>query len=274
MSVHTQILPLSQLREYFPQATMLLVLESIEQGHTAAAAWQISKQNHSISILWEQANNTIYYQYLPEDAELIQACQQHLYNTIQPQSLARHAPYFKTSCLSPCPPERLEQITQGHHGHWFEYQLYTYPTSQPPYNPTSQIALYTINADLLANNQLAEREALIDEICGMWGNINNFLQHGFGSVAITNNTIASFCTAEFLGHTRCGIGIATHPQYQNQGFATATASHMIQQALARNLIPHWECRTSNQASVRLAEKLGFQLIKQSHYWGGAFGQAN
>lgn len=269
MSLQTQRLPLEQLRTYFSDRTLLLLLESIEQGHTAALAWQISDQTQQVNILWEQANNTIYYHQLPDNPALLAACKQHLQQTICPLSLERHAPYFKLTSLSACPPSRIEELTQGYDGAWFDYQFYTYPSHIAPALQSS-VPVYSITAELLANTQIQERDMLIDEIIGMWGSIENFVRYGFGSVAILDNTIVSFCTAEFLGHTRCGIGIATHPDYQNRGIATATATHMIQQALARKIIPHWECRAYNQASVRLAQKLGFQQLKQSAYWGGMF----
>ena len=103
----------------------------------------------------------------------------------------------------------------------------------------------------------------------MWRSEKQFNTHGFGSIAVLGNAIICFCTAEYVGRTRCGIGIATDDRYQRQGVATAVTAHFVREARARGLTPCWECDATNTASVRVVEKAGFVWQVDETYWIGS-----
>jgi len=94
----------------------------------------------------------------------------------------------------------------------------------------------------------------------------------FGSVARVGDTIVYWCTAEYVSERMCGIGIETIENYQNQGIASATAAHFINECLRRQVTPHWECDQQNIGSKRVAEKVGFDLLQETVVWSGYFGR--
>jgi RimJ/RimL family protein N-acetyltransferase len=139
--------------------------------------------------------------------------------------------------------------------------------------PTPMIAgirLLPINRLLLANPALANVGQIRAEIQSMWPSEERFYERGFGWAAVADQQIVCWCTAEYLSGDRCGIGIATVPAFERRGIATATAAQFVREALRRELTPYWECGSDNIGSVRVAEKLGFELIAKERYWTGMF----
>jgi RimJ/RimL family protein N-acetyltransferase len=87
---------------------------------------------------------------------------------------------------------------------------------------------------------------------------------------VSADTAVCWCTAEYVSRSLCGIGIATVPDFQRRGIATAAAVHFVEESLRRGLIPHWECNEQNFPSLRLAEKIGFTLLETNDFWAGSF----
>jgi RimJ/RimL family protein N-acetyltransferase len=50
----------------------------------------------------------------------------------------------------------------------------------------------------------------------------------------------------------------TAESHQNKGLGTLVACAFIAHCLKHDLVPNWDCWTSNRPSVVLAEKLGFE----------------
>src|SRR5436305_9796183 len=94
----------------------------------------------------------------------------------------------------------------------------------------------------------------------MWPSDNRFYERGFGVLAIRADEMICWCTSEYVSASKCGIGIATAPAYQNLGVASVTASRCVEKAWGRGVQPHWECAASNRPSARVAEKVGFTLL--------------
>lgn len=118
-----------------------------------------------------------------------------------------------------------------------------------------------ITEDIIMNKNLKYTEYIREEVESMWGSVDSFLQNGFGSCAVKDNSIISICTAEFLSQKNCGIGIATAESQQKKGIATAVAAHFLTTCAERNLIPHWDCDDQNPGSIKVAEKLGFKKVE-------------
>jgi RimJ/RimL family protein N-acetyltransferase len=127
-----------------------------------------------------------------------------------------------------------------------------------------------INADFLGRDELQNLAYVRDEIKTMWPSLERFGEKGFGVAALLEETVIGWCTAEYASEGQCGIGIATVSEFENKGVATAMAARFVEICLQRHLTPHWECNSRNPGSVRVAEKVGFELIQEGTFWIGAF----
>ena len=90
---------------------------------------------------------------------------------------------------------------------------------------------------------------------GNYGSTAAFLEHGFGSVALVEGTVASAASTYATSRRMAEIAIATRPSQRRRGLATPVAAHTVLTCLERGLEPCWSA--ANEASCRVAERLGF-----------------
>jgi ribosomal protein S18 acetylase RimI-like enzyme len=74
-----------------------------------------------------------------------------------------------------------------------------------------------------------------------------------------------------IGHTSAisggyaDIGVHTASDWRCRGFATACASMVASRVQAMGLIPVWSTSEDNPASIKIAEKLGFERVSRRAY---------
>jgi RimJ/RimL family protein N-acetyltransferase len=78
---------------------------------------------------------------------------------------------------------------------------------------------------------------------------------------LKDNEIACECSSVFIGGGAVEINIHTNEKYRRQGLAAIAATAFISECLDRGLHPNWECWWDNQPSISLAQKLGFEPVK-------------
>jgi len=263
---------LDRYRSHFVGPHLDLVLASMAMGNTAGQLWEIPDQDAPpLLVLWDQGNNVFY---LAGDAQaqsalsaLTSLVDQHL----RPQALAAGASRFKVRALTPWLEKALPHIFPSIplHASPALFSVHEGGSRLPIASPAvPNVALVPITSGILRRDSYAYIDQVRDEIGGMWPSEDRFYQHGFGALAVLDDEIICWCTAEYVSSTHCGIGIATSPRYQGRGLATATAAHFVQQAQERGVTPCWECAVANHASVRVAEKVGFVREAEETYWIG------
>lgn len=106
---------------------------------------------------------------------------------------------------------------------------------------------------------IESHESLRKEVIGMWGDIENYLRHDVGWIALApNGTILGRCHAAFVGGKSAELSIEVNKSTRGQGVGYQLARQFIQSCLDRDVTPYWSCDTQNVPSYQLAEKLGFQ----------------
>lgn len=61
------------------------------------------------------------------------------------------------------------------------------------------------------------------------------------------------------------IGVTTHEEMRNQGFATSAAALVAEEARKRGRTPVWSCGAQNEPSLAIARKLGFRETSRRLY---------
>lgn len=111
-----------------------------------------------------------------------------------------------------------------------------------------------INEQILSKS-LEFNETYINEY---WGSVENFLKHGFGYCLVHNSGIASVCISIFTSKKFAEVDIATDERFRGKGLALNAARLFIHHCIENHVIPRWDCDMSNDASIKLAIKLGFE----------------
>jgi RimJ/RimL family protein N-acetyltransferase len=106
------------------------------------------------------------------------------------------------------------------------------------------------------DESLAERA----HVLGSWASLDDFMTHGIGYALMDGDKIASVCASVFASFTHVEIDVHTEEGYRRRGFASITASALIEECLRQGRQPNWECFWENVESTALAIKLGFEQL--------------
>jgi GNAT superfamily N-acetyltransferase len=91
-----------------------------------------------------------------------------------------------------------------------------------------------------------------------WNNADDFMARGIGFTLMDSGVTASTSYSAFVHDNKLEIGIETVERFRGKGYAEKTCVRLIEYCLEKNLEPVWSCRLENQASFKLALKLGFE----------------
>ena len=90
------------------------------------------------------------------------------------------------------------------------------------------------------------------------GSLTSFLQHGIGLTLMRGEAIAAEAYASALGDGRAEIGALTRESERGKGYASIACAYLIQACDQRGYQAYWSCDAHHTASIRVAQKLGFQ----------------
>ncbi|WP_081481681.1 GNAT family N-acetyltransferase [Paenibacillus elgii] len=95
-----------------------------------------------------------------------------------------------------------------------------------------------------------------------WETQEDFYNKGYGYAAIEGSTIIGVCYSSFVTKETHAIGIETDPQHHKRGVGTYLASLVVKEIARNGFSSYWDCSQSNEASNKLALRLGFQQVHQ------------
>ena len=140
-----------------------------------------------------------------------------------------------------------------------------YICTNPPAQPPACADGYSIQP--LDRELLFSRIEIPQEVTrwldANFGSQQNFLDHGFGAVAIHHGAVVAWCLTDSVGRTTCDIGVETEEAHRRSGLASAVTSMVLKEAFSRGL-QHvgWHCHAINIPSIRTAERAGFSLVRK------------
>jgi RimJ/RimL family protein N-acetyltransferase len=108
------------------------------------------------------------------------------------------------------------------------------------------------------NRQLFERCEWRAEMEFYAGGMSSFLEHGMGLCMMRESEIVAEAYASSLGKTIAEIGAITREVYRGLGFAPIASAYLIEACEQRGYHATWSCDANHKASIRVAQKLGFQ----------------
>ncbi len=262
--------PVADLTKYTcwfngPQAT--LVVDSVGAGHTLARLWVDSGLDRpGIAVLWDCGNKGFYVTGSPTSTSSLSGLRSLLLGDITGVARVAGLKYVSVRALSVRLAGGVTDALGALSGTKRTKLFHELEALPAPWTAVAPPGVQYVSIDrTLIESGLANAERVATEVKWMWPSLEHFLAHGWGVAAVVNHQIVSWCTAEYVGPSRCGIGIETVDTYQRKGIATAVAHRFIEEALRRRKSPCWECDSENLASIRLATVLGFKLTESSEW---------
>jgi GNAT superfamily N-acetyltransferase len=209
----------------------------------------------------------------PKNDEFNQGVKDFFNDTLYPNATELKMPYyavhFSTLDWDDVIPEILagtNPVKEGRH-------YYNLKTSQLKLGWRSLIpkgySLQAVDRSLIEQTHLQNLAALKDEMQSERRSVEDFLDNSFGFCLVREGAeIVAWCMSEYNCAGRCEVGIETLEDYQRRGFATITASAVVDHALSEGISEvGWHCYASNQPSIATALKVGFEKVcEYTEYW--------
>ncbi len=257
------------LQSFFQQFRFTIAVEALLEGPLSKSIWMDSPTHPTFGVLWDFADG-VYIMSLQKTSEHLKTLKTLFQEEIIPHAERHHeSPLFAIYIL----PEFNESEILGlFDSKWtitrqiasfYEFSLAESPSKHQKEKLLPSLEGNLMDIDLLHDSSIENIEILIKEIESVWGSVENFLTHSFGYYIkdLTKNTLMSWVIVEKIARSCAEFAIETAEQYQRQGLAQYAAQEMIKYALQRGLVPHWYCLQNNTPSVSLAEKMGFQKMR-------------
>ena len=250
-SDYNKVLPL------FKGVHLKLVKLAVAQGNQPARIWVDNLENPQTAFMWDKAH-CYYLVGNEENHSYNKAVRKLITETIAPEAVKNDFSVLKVYYTEGwknkiCEIVDIPLVKR-------ERQCYTFSSVKTNWRskvPSGSSVKY-IDEELLKAH-LGNTEYVIEEIESMWVSLDDFFTNGFGFCSVYDEEIVCWCTAEYVSDTYCGIGIETIQKYQNKGFATVTASAFVEHCIARSITPHWDSWSNNIPSLKVAEKVGFEI---------------
>lgn len=251
-------------------------IEAVIAGNSPMCVWVDSEDTPKSAFLWDQSH-CYYFGGDAGNRDFCDAVENLLKGTIIPKAISLNREIFKIEYS----PEEWEPILKEILGNKTPFKVpRNFFALDTPFIPQwrdllpSDFNIKTIDRDLLESD-IKNSRSIINEINECWHSVEDFLSKGFGFCLVhtpeeEKEEVQGWCTGEYFSDGICGIGIETFQGYRKRGFATAMASAFVEYSLSVNFQPHWDASVNNEASIRVAEKVGFKKIQDYYVFFGAF----
>jgi mycothiol synthase len=100
---------------------------------------------------------------------------------------------------------------------------------------------------------------------GLWHSPRQLLAEGTVACAVAGGEIVATALTAACSERYAEIGVYTREDHRGRGYATAAASLVAGAAQAAGKIPVWGAGAHNEASLRVAAKLGFEAVSRRTY---------
>lgn len=142
----------------------------------------------------------------------------------------------------------------------WERVIYRLPSGRgtPTWEPSDDVrALTAADADAVAG-----LSSEVEWISKSWGGPAGLAGHAHAYGAFADGQLVAVVATFFQGVRHEDAGVVTEPAWRGRGLATACAEAWCAAVVARGRIPTWTTSPDNLGSRRIAERLGFALVRR------------
>ena len=199
----------AQARPLFESLEFHRAVGAVFDGTTPARVYVDSRENPQIGLIWYK--NRVYLAGAPAADGAVAAVRQLLVDEVCRQArmageallLLYVAPdEWAQQIDAILPDQRPVRVERQYYE--FRHATLDWRTQLP-----ADFTLCLADAALLAQEQLLNRDALMEEMCSERASVADFLAQSFGVCLLHGDEIAGWCLSEYNSPTGCEVGIAT-----------------------------------------------------------------
>jgi RimJ/RimL family protein N-acetyltransferase len=247
-----KVMPL--LKDGHPHPEILSVIENNNPGWIFVD----HKDSPRTALIWSKGIQGFYLIGDHNNQAFINSLNDYITKSITPRMRQLGMNYFEVS---------------GHHDKWNlesifasralqQWDQQVYMLLNEPLVTDNQINILNLRSQEWKNRVFINNEFVNAHIDLFWARQDDFFNKGYGYIAIDGTEIIGVCYSSFVTKDIHAIGIETLTQYQRRGVGTALASLVVKEIVENGYAPYWDCSLKNEASKKLALRLGFQQIHQ------------
>lgn len=249
--------------EYFPE------VHSVVNGMNPGAIYVDSLNNPRSALVWNQGMQGFYLIGDEASDAFNRDIKAYVNEVLVDELKNKGINWVEISGVSEAWEKNIEEMFEDR-GIKFGYQLiYRLNGKTDIHMNSTKHEIYDIMRfeEATSKANISNIDFITNEIKQFWGSLDNFYDNGACFFAVENNEAVSICYSGFKANDVETIGIETLSDHGKKGYAYQLAVKYIEDCVARNVSPHWDCSDDNAGSVRLAEKLGFELKdKYKCFW--------
>ncbi|WP_052361790.1 GNAT family N-acetyltransferase [Geomicrobium sp. JCM 19038] len=126
-----------------------------------------------------------------------------------------------------------------------------------------KLPVYEINKHSIVKSQQFDECYYVEQ----WGSVEAYLKYGIGYYAENEiGEIVAECTSIFRSKGKANIDIYTREDARGKGIASELVLGYVRECRKRKITPVWDCDEVNEASMQLANKLGFSEVSRYHLY--------
>ena len=158
------------------------------------------------------------------------------------------------------PPEWLPALERAFADitHWERIILEL--THEPRWTPPGSALIRRLSADDAASVAALSPHSIW--VAKTWGGPAGMAASGYAWGAFVEGRLVSVACSFFVGRTHEDLAVATEPGFERRGLSSACAGALCGDVMARGRGVSWSTSPDNLASLRVAEKLGFTLLRR------------
>ena len=99
-----------------------------------------------------------------------------------------------------------------------------------------------------------------------WNDAEDFINKGVAFSLYYDGRLASTAFSAYLHDDKLELGIETYDEFKGKGLAYKACSALIEYCIENGFEPVWACKRDNVGSYQLAQKLGFENVKEISYY--------
>jgi GNAT superfamily N-acetyltransferase len=259
----------TSLKSFFQPLRFTIAIDAIIEGTSKGAVWMNDPSDLTLAVLWDFADG-IYVMTTERINQHLESLKSLLFEEIIPEAEKEKAsPLFVMYIFPECDNKQIHALFDStwniskQRASFYEYQMGKDPSKRELGGLPLSYEGSFMNKSSLHDSSISKMDVLRKEIEADWESIDDFLTCGIGYHVrnIEDNSLASWVYIEKIAGSCAEFAIETQEHYRRQGLGQYAAREMIRKSQDLGLIPQWYCFSNNIASVKLAEKLGFQKMQ-------------
>jgi GNAT superfamily N-acetyltransferase len=246
------------VRSLFEDLRYNLVVDSVIDGNTPGWVFANRRYNPSVAMMWNR-QDAILVAGDSQDRSLHAVLRKEVLERIMADAGRRHIPALSLHYAPEAWGCVLAEILRDRQPEKAVRRVYQPGPLRVEWqgNLPSGCEMQRIDGALLEGD-LGNVLPVRGWVLSFWRSVEAFEETGFGYGLVNRETIASWCLSVYASGRGYELGVATSPEYRNQGFATLATAACVGHCEARGWVPHWHCWEDNYASIAVAEKVGFE----------------